>query len=134
METLPQRVLLVDDDEAVRESVYGLLERNGYEVLIAGSGPDALLMFRRSIRRIGLLITDCEMPRMSGLELARECARIDAAVRVLYISGSRPGRELQADLHAPMRDFLGKPFRGGELVRKVRELLLIEPAKQLLGA
>jgi DNA-binding response OmpR family regulator len=63
------------------------------------------------------------MPRMSGLELARECSRLFSALRVLYVSGSRPDGELLADLQAGRKDFLAKPFRGQELLRKARELI-----------
>lgn len=64
------------------------------------------------------------MPQMSGLELARECCRFFSELNVLYISGSWPDQELQADLRAPKRGFLAKPFREADLVRKARELLL----------
>lgn len=71
------------------------------------------------------------MPRMSGLELARECSRLCAELSVLYVSGSRPDEELQADLQARNRGFLAKPFRGNDLLRKARELLLVESTGQL---
>ena len=71
------------------------------------------------------------MPQMSGLELSRECSRICHELSVLYVSGSRPDEELKADLQAPNRGFLAKPFRGVELLRKTRELLSVESAGQL---
>ena len=120
------RVLLVDDDAVVRDALYTQLENAGYEVLAASNGWDALAIFRRSIPHIELLVTDYNMPNMSGLELARECARLDPDVSVLYVSGCRPDAELQADLEARNRGFLAKPFRGAELLRKTRELLLVE--------
>lgn len=131
METLPPRVLLVDDDNFVRESLYSVLERDGYEVLASSNGPEALTIFRRSVRPIELLVTDYNMPRMSGLELARECSRLSSELGVLYVSGSHPDEELQADLQVGRRGFLAKPFRESDLLRKARELLLIEPAGQL---
>lgn len=132
METLPPtRILLVDDDNLIRESLYTHLERGGYEVLAARNGPEALTIFRRSVRPIELLVTDYNMPKMSGLELARECSRLSSELGVLYVSGSHPDEELLADLQAHKRGFLAKPFRGNELLRKARELLLAEPAGQL---
>ena len=119
------RILLVDDEKAVRDSLYELLESDGYEVLAASNGPDGLAIFRQSTRPIQLLVTDYNMPQMSGLELARECSRLCNELSVLYVSGSRPDEGLQADLQAPMRGFLAKPFRGGELLRKAKELLLV---------
>ena len=131
METLPPRILLVDDEKSVRESLYTILERDGYEVLAASNGREGLNIFRQSIRPIELLVTDYNMPDMSGLELARECSRLRDGLRVLYVSGSRPDEELNADLQARQRGFLAKPFRGNDLLRKARELLLVESTGQL---
>jgi len=128
------RVLLVDDDDAVRDALYMLLESDGYQVLAASNGPDGLSIFRRSIPPIELLVTDYNMPRMSGLELARECSRLSRDLRVLYISGSGPDEELQEDLEAPNREFAAKPFRGPELLRKARELLCGEARGQLTAS
>lgn len=125
---MPSRILLVDDENAVRDSLYALLENAGYEVLAASNGPDGLTIFRQSVPPIDLLVTDYNMPRMSGLELARECSRLFRELRVLYVSGSRPDEELQADLQAGRRDFLAKPFRGDDLIRKTKALLRIESA------
>jgi CheY-like chemotaxis protein len=125
------RILLVDDETSVRDSLYTLLKRGGYEVLAASNGPDGLASFRQSIPPIDLLVTDYNMPQMSGLELARECLRLRRELSVLYVSGSHPDEELKADLQARKRGFLAKPFRGSELLREARELLLVESAGQL---
>jgi CheY-like chemotaxis protein len=131
MDTLPPRVLLVDDEKYIRESVYTLLERDGYEVLTSSNGPDALNIFRLSVRPVDLLVTDYNMPGMSGLELARECTRLRGELKVLYLSGSRPNEELQVDLQPGHRGFLAKPFRGGDLLRKARELIQTESVEPL---
>jgi len=60
---------------------------------------------------------------MSGLELARECSRLCCDLSVLYVSGSGPNEELQAELQTPKRGFLGKPFRGDDMLRKAKELV-----------
>lgn len=125
------RILLVDDERSVRDSLYTLLEGDGYEVLAAGNGQDGLTIFRQSIPPIELLVTDYNMPQMSGLQLARECSRLCGDLRVLYVSGCRPDKELQADLQTRNHGFLAKPFRGADLLRKARELLLVESAGQL---
>ena len=125
------RVLLVDDEHSVRESLYTLLEGDGYEVLAASNGPDALAIFRQSSRPIELLVTDYNMPEMSGLQLARDCSLLCNDLSVLYVSGCRPDEDLEADLRARKRGFLAKPFRGNDLLRKARELLLVESAGQM---
>ena len=55
---MPPRILLVDDDDLVRDSLYMLLESAGYEVLSASNAPDGLTIFRQSIRPVDLLVTD----------------------------------------------------------------------------
>jgi len=120
---MPSRVLLVDDDNSVRDSLYTVLENAGYEVLAASNGPDGLTIFRQSVRPVDLLVTDYNMPQMSGLELARECSRLFPDLRVLYVSGSSADDALQADLQVSKRGFLAKPFRGDDLLRKARALL-----------
>jgi CheY-like chemotaxis protein len=123
------RVLLVDDDVRVRNALYELLERGGHQVLAAGNGPDGLAVFRESTPPIELLVTDYNMPNMSGLELARACSRHSSQLGVLYVSACRPDDELQVDLKAPRRAFLAKPFRGEELLRKAREVLYSLPLR-----
>ena len=130
---LPSRILVVDDENSLRNWFYTLLEKNGYEVLAAGNGPDGLTIFRQSNRPIELLVTDYHMPLMSGLELARECLRLRSKLSVLYISGSRPDEPLQMDLKAPRRGFLAKPFGGQELLHKARELLVESSAQTSLN-
>ena len=120
------RVLLVDDENLVRGALYKVLERDGYEVLSASSGANALVIWHQSSHPIDLLVTDYNMPDMTGLELARECCRLNPELRVLYISGSNPSEELRRDLEGPARGFLTKPFRGDVLLRKVKELLLTQ--------
>ncbi len=122
---MASRILLVDDNALVRNSLYALLETDGYEVLAADNGPDGLRICRQSNRPIELLVTDYNMPEMSGVELARECCCFYCGLNVLYISGSQPDDELQADLCVPRRSFLAKPFRGDDLLRKAKELLRI---------
>ena len=122
------RILLVDDQDSVLQSLYAILERAGHEVLAAHSGAEALTIFRQSIRPIELLVTDYNMPYMSGLELARECSLLWRGLSVLYVPGSSLNEELKADLQGRNRDFLAKPFRGNDLLRKVRALLLIQRA------
>ena len=125
------RVLLVDDDKAVRHMLFTLLEQDGYEVLAAGNGAEGLTICRQSTRPVELLVTDCNMPHMTGLELARECSLLFRELSVLYISGARPDPLLEADLKERKRGFLGKPFRSQELLSKARQLLLAESNGQV---
>jgi CheY-like chemotaxis protein len=121
------RILIADDDVSLRKILYRILENGGYDVLSASCGAEALAICRRSSPRVDLLITDCNMPEMSGLELGRECAAIHSALPVLHISGAPPDEELRAELKKPRRRFLAKPFRRDELLRICKEMLLTRP-------
>lgn len=120
------RILIVDDDLSVRKILYRILENGGYDVLSAGSGAEALEICHRSSPAIDLLITDCNMPEMNGLELGRECTAIHSSLPVLHISGVPPDEALRAELKKPRRRFLAKPFRKDELLRTCKEMLLME--------
>lgn len=117
------RILLVESETSVRESLYALLENDGRQVLAASDGRNGLTVFHRSVYPIPLLITEFDMPGMTGLELAQACARRNRDVAVLYLSVSHPNEELEADLAMNRRAFLAKPFGRSELLRKTRELL-----------
>ena len=124
------RILLVDDEDLIRNPLYTLLENEGYEVLTASNGADGITIFRQSIYPIKLLITDFNMPTLPGLELVRECTRLDRDLSILYISRSEPNEDLRRDILGRKRGFLLKPFNGSDLRRKVTELLLAETALQ----
>ena len=120
------RILLVNGQDTVLQSLYAILENAGHEVLAARSGAEALAIFRQSVRPIELVVTDYHMPQMSGWELASECSLLSPKLSVLYVSGSSLNDDVKANLQFRNRDFLAKPVRGDDLLRKVRTLLLIQ--------
>ena len=120
-------VLVVDDQDILRLLMCKTLESGGFRVLSASNGADALTHYRGAEPRVDLLVTDYRMPGMTGLELARECCALDSELSVLYISGSSPGDDLQADLADGNRAFLAKPFRQSDLLRNAKSLLAAEP-------
>src|SRR5258708_17270670 len=89
--------VVVEDQEVSRFLMCKTLESGGFRVLAADSGADALSLFRGTEAPVDLLVTDYRMPGMTGLELARECCRLQGELSVLYISGSSPGDHLRAD-------------------------------------
>lgn len=126
--TLPrgagEMVLLAEDDEAVREMTRAMLERHGYTVVAANSGPDALLRWAEAGRPIDLLLTDMVMPGgVSGTELAARIQAQQADVKIIFTSGYSTeiaGRELT------LRDgqaFLQKPFEISRLLTTIAKLL-----------
>ena len=113
----PITVLLVDDDDQVRGFCRSLLRENSFTVLEAHDGLEALLTSIQHRGAIDLLITDLEMPGISGIELGRAFNELWPSVNVLYISGSPKetvGDQLPADCA-----FLPKPFAPDALVDAV---------------
>ncbi len=113
----PATVLLVEDDEMIRELAKGALARCGHTVLAATDGEEALAVASRIDDRIDLLITDVVIPKLDGPELAEKLSATYPALRVLFISGY-VDREMPAEI-----DFLEKPFTMQKLLLKVGGVL-----------
>ncbi len=118
-----ETILLVEDEAGVRRLAREMLLRQGYTVLEAASGPDALELWSQHGGAIDLLVTDVVMPQMSGRELAERLREARPDLKVLYMSGytndviARHG-VLEAEVA-----FLQKPFAAESLGRKVRTVL-----------
>ncbi|WP_447972370.1 response regulator [Nitrospira sp. Kam-Ns4a] len=114
-------ILVVEDEESVRELIAGMLTQLGYRVLTAASGPAVLAA--EYPERIDLLITDVIMPGMSGPELARQLQARNPGLPVLFLSGY-PGEELARNGFMESQvAFLTKPFTKDELARAIQEAL-----------
>jgi two-component system, cell cycle sensor histidine kinase and response regulator CckA len=118
-----ETVLLVEDQQQVRELTKRLLEGRGYRVLVAASGPEALRLAERHAGQIQLLVTDVVMPGMSGREVGLLLAPTHRDMRVLYLSGYPDPSVVDQGVLAPGTPFLQKPFTSEGLARKVREVL-----------
>jgi CheY-like chemotaxis protein len=109
-----QRVLVVEDEEIVRTLLERMIAGLGYDVHGAASGDEALALIRDGAQ-FDLVLTDFEMPGMSGQELADLVLELAPATKVLYMSG--------AAVEAAGEDFLAKPFDKDELARVLRAKL-----------
>ncbi|HEY3382530.1 MAG TPA: PAS domain S-box protein [Vicinamibacterales bacterium] len=116
-------VLLVEDEDAVRNLVRTLLEADGHVVLEARSGEDAIKLSRKHSGPIHLLLTDTVMPGMNGCDLAGRLAPRRPEMKVLYMSGYPDDVMLRYQVQDRGAAFLQKPFERHVLARKVREVL-----------
>jgi DNA-binding response OmpR family regulator len=119
----PQTVLVVDYDPLVRSFEVQLLSSQGYNVLEAESGAEALRLAGSA--RIHLLVTDFLMPDVDGLELTRKFRTVHPETPVLMVSFSLPLTDKRIEKLARF-GFLPKPFAFDELVQKVRTLIQAE--------
>ncbi len=118
-----QTVLLVEDEDALREVARRILVAGGYEVIAAANGPEALLAAERHDGVIDLLLTDVIMPQMPGPQLAERLSSVRPGVRVLYMSGfAHPILDSTETLAAGVA-LIEKPFSGPALLGKVSEVL-----------
>ncbi|SPE40718.1 Integral membrane sensor hybrid histidine kinase (fragment) [Candidatus Sulfopaludibacter sp. SbA3] len=116
-------ILLVEDDEQVRDLTRAMLERRGYRILEAASPEDALLIASVPAEPIDLLLTDIVMPLKYGTDLAREVTALLPTIRVLYMSGYTDNAVVRQGLLAPDTVFIQKPFTARDLEEKVRQAL-----------
>jgi len=116
-------ILVVEDETAVRKLACNILHSHGYEVLEAGSSPEALRLAETHGGPIDLLLTDVVMPQMNGRELYRQIASLRPDMKVLYMSGYTDDVIAHHGVLDGQIEFLQKPFTVDGLVRKVREML-----------
>src|SRR2546421_3075940 len=118
-----ETVLLVEDDEMVRNLTRRMLAGRGYTVLTASRGEDAMGVVERHAGSIDLLVTDVVMPGMSGRALAQRLLAMRPGLKVLYLSGYTDDAIVHHGMLEPGVAFLQKPFSADVLARKVREVL-----------
>ncbi len=118
-----ETVLLVEDSSAVRELVTLTLTAQGYNVVKATNGAEALTLFKNHEGEIHLLLTDIVMPQMGGKELADRVSEINPNIKVIFTSGYSNDAISHYGVLDPEIVFLQKPFSPGELVAKVRQVL-----------
>ena len=118
-----ETVLVVEDEEIVRELVCAVLKDSGYDVLCANNGIEALQLSEEHAGEIKLMITDVVMPQLGGLELARRLMLLRPHTKVLYVSGYSEDDMSEQGIVASELEFLEKPFTPLALTRKVREML-----------
>ncbi|MCU1284731.1 MAG: multi-sensor hybrid histidine kinase [Acidobacteriales bacterium] len=118
-----ETVLLVEDEDGVRALVRQVLHKNGYTVLEARHGGEALLHCERHKGQIELLLTDVILEQMSGTELAARLATIRPDMKVLYISGYTDDAIVHHGVLTQGTHFLQKPFTTESLAKKIRQVL-----------
>jgi two-component system, cell cycle sensor histidine kinase and response regulator CckA len=118
-------MLVVDDEEMVRRLAARILLGEGYHVLEAGGGQEAIQTLQRAFQRIDLVVTDVAMPGLGGRQLGDTIYRCWPKVRVLFMSGFPAHRIVEEGALDPASPFLQKPFTRDQLTRKVRDVLAI---------
>ena len=118
-----ETILVVEDEEVVRNLVRNLLRTFGYNVLEARQGEEALQILQRQPNGVDLVITDIVMPVMGGRQLGEHLASLNPNIRILYMSGYTDVAVVRQGTLGSDVAFLQKPFTPDVLARKVREVL-----------
>lgn len=116
-------ILLVDDDLVLLEIGKDMLESCGYRVIPAGSGEEAIELFKRNDNSFDLVLMDYSMRGMDGIQCMQELLRVDPRLKVILMSGLGDNYQCEAALSAGARAFLSKPYRMNEMLLKMEEIL-----------
>jgi signal transduction histidine kinase len=128
---LGETILVVEDEEVVRQLLCSVLSDSGYQVLCASSPAEAIELARQHGAPIQLLVTDVVMPEMHGPVLARALSTIQPEMKILFVSGYSENDISDQGVIEPDLEVLQKPFTQQILVRKVRAMLASAPVAPL---
>jgi two-component system, cell cycle sensor histidine kinase and response regulator CckA len=118
-----ERILLVEDQDVVRNVAARVLLNQGYSVFQASNGHEAITLLDNEDGRVDLVLTDVVMPDMGGLELVARLRGKWPALKVVYMSGYAEGDKVKPSSEDPLSSFLQKPFSAESLLLTVREVL-----------
>jgi signal transduction histidine kinase/CheY-like chemotaxis protein len=118
-----EKILLVEDEDAVRSVAARVLLNQGYTVIQARNGQEALALLEDLGETVDLILTDVVMPDLSGPALAEQLRRRWPGLKLVYMSGYALGDKLLPDTDEIADSFLEKPFSSESLIQKVREVL-----------
>src|SRR5450432_228488 len=117
------RILIADDEEAMRSLVARAIAMDGHEIVTAQDGAEALDILTRENGAFDLLLTDIQMPIMDGIALALSAARDYPDLVILLMTGFAHQRERASNLDALIHDILTKPFALADLQQAIREAI-----------
>ena len=118
-----ETILIVDDEELIRELGADILEDGGYKILLASNGEEAIQIYRKKRKKIALVILDMIMPGLGGKETFLKLKAINPKIKVLLSSGYSTNEGVGEILKEGVGGFIQKPYRDEELIGKVREIL-----------
>jgi two-component system cell cycle sensor histidine kinase/response regulator CckA len=124
-----EAILLIEDEDMVRDVTKRILERSGYTVITAANGKEALNLYEEKRDKISLVILDLIMPEMGGKQCLEELHRIDPDLKILATSGYPLDGPTKDAIESATSGFVGKPYSIKEILRAVSDVLNCEQSK-----
>ncbi|MDD8012381.1 MAG: response regulator [Acidobacteriota bacterium] len=122
-----ETILVIDDEEAIRDLAADILGSYGYRVHLAADGAEGVTLFAREADGIDMVLLDMVMPRLGGRETFLQLQQIDPKVRVLFSTGYSQNETVNEILALGVRGFIQKPYQVSSLLAKVRDILDAKP-------
>lgn len=118
-----ETILLVDDEKSILDITCDILDQHGYTAISAETGEEAIEIYKREGNRIDLAILDIGMPGMGGRSCLEELLRINPEAKIIVFSGYSTTKRVEEMLDAGAADFISKPCRLVDILKKIREVL-----------
>jgi len=128
------KILIVDDEEGVRRSLKKLLQRDGYDILLAENGTEAIDIVRQHINEIETVVCDFKMPGLDGLETLMEISKLNPEIIKIILTGYATLDRAIESVNSGIDGFLTKPFDNKEIRLKLKEFHIKKRLKQFVPA
>ncbi len=126
MKSSEHTILVVEDEQVLLELLREMLEAEGYHVLTATDGQEAVDVYRSHGEEVSLVLSDMGLPSMGGWEVLRELRAINPRVKVILSSGFMDPKVRRDVIQSGARDFIQKPYVSENVIRQIRESILSE--------
>jgi two-component system, cell cycle sensor histidine kinase and response regulator CckA len=118
-----ETILLVEDEPMLLELLKSVLEEDGYHIISALDGEEAVKIFRREGKHIRLVLTDMGLPKLGGWEIFERLCEIDANVKIILASGFVDSEMRDEAIKKGAIDFIQKPYVPNTILKRIREVL-----------
>ena len=124
MNTGEHTILVVEDEELLLDLLKEMLEGEGYQVLTARDGNEAVDLYKNEMKRISLVLSDMGLPHMGGWEVLRQLQTINPRVKVILSSGFMDAKVRQDMLKSGAKDYIQKPYTPTKVLQQIRDSIL----------
>ncbi len=118
-----ETILLVEDEPMLLELLKSVFEEDGYHIISALDGEEAVEIFRREAKHIRLVLTDMGLPKLGGWEILERLCEIDANVKIILASGFVDSEMRDEAIKKGAKDFIQKPYVPDTILKRIREVL-----------